>query len=88
MSPADSGSHQATPRQELLPGPSNGQAELPRLRVVPPLPVLRSVRRARRVSAPLPRDSGWPEPRASAPRSPANVPQELPSALPRVDKAW
>lgn len=82
MSPADSGSHQATPHQERLPGPSSGRAELPPLqrRVLLP-PALRSDRPEPRASVPPQVGSAPPEPRA-------NARQQLPSAPPKADPDW
>lgn len=82
MSPADSGSHQATPHQERLPGPSSGRAELPPLqrRVLLP-PAHRSDRPEPRASARQQLPSAPPEPRASAR-------QQLPSAPPKADPDW
>lgn len=89
MSPADSGSHQATPRQEPLPGRNNGLAELPQLREhVPPLPAPRSVLPAPRVSDPLPAGSARPGLRDSDQRNPDSVRQPQASALRKADPVW
>jgi hypothetical protein len=82
VSPADSGSHQATPHQERLPGPSSGRVELPPLQKDVRLPpALRSARPELRASVPLPVGSAPPEPRA-------NARQQLPSAPPKADPDW
>ena len=79
MSPADSGSQQATPRQGRPHHRSNGLA--PARPALPRRTALPSVRRA------LP-DSALPVQPDSVLPSPASAPLPPDSVLPKVDLAW